>query len=277
MRVPQQKRHLFRFDSTTLIHVSTILFLRGFLSGLFEPSQIHQTHGKSYLDYFDAYALGREYLIGDAFLAKYRNISRDFIWQEQNERFKRLLARAWRMAFYRRLWGEHGVKPGDIRSLLDLEKLPVFDATYLLAAQADPALFGDISGQDSYPSGGAPPLVEQFFGPRGAAIKRQLGARVAALQGASPDHQRYEIANAGLIAAGADRNGLYLMEDAHYLEILAPVTQLTLAEGTAGELVLTTLFKDDLGPLIRFNTHDIGAICSSESRLGLNLRRIQRL
>ena len=66
------------------------------------------------MDYFDAYALGREYLIGDAFLAKYRNISRDFIWQEQNERFKRLLARAWRMAFYRRLWGEHGVKPGDI-------------------------------------------------------------------------------------------------------------------------------------------------------------------
>ena len=92
-----------------------------------------------------------------------------------------------------------------------------------------------------------------------------------------PSYQCYEIASAGLIAAeGEDRSGLYLMEDAHYVEILAPVTQLTLADGTAGEMVLTTLFKDDLGPLIRFNTHDIGAICLSESSLGLNLRRIQR-
>ena len=122
--------------------------------------------------YFDATALSREFLIGDAFLAKYSTISRDFIWQEQNERFKRLLARAWRMPFYRRLWGEHGVKPGAIRSLLDLEKLPVFDAAALIMARENPTLFGDFLGRDSYGPGLMPPLIDNFFGPRSAAIKQ---------------------------------------------------------------------------------------------------------
>ena len=267
--------------------------------------------------YFDATALRREYLIGAAFLAKYTTISRDFIWQEQNERFKRLLGRAWRMQFYRTLWGKHGVKPGDIRSLLDIEKLPVFDAKYLSAAGEDPASFGDFTGQDSYPPGLAPPLVKRYFGPRGAEIKCLVLARAAMLQGSAGDvaqfrkcaqadrdeikvpsksgDQSYGIDSAGLIAVqGHDEDGLYLMEDAQYVEIVGPLTQSTLADGAPGELVLTTLFKDDLCPLIRFNTRDIwsilpalsssaasslGASSSAASSLGasssgLNLRRI---
>ena len=260
-------------------------------------------------NYFDATALRREYLIGAAFLAKYTTISRDFIWQEQNERFKRLLGRAWRMQFYRTLWGKHGVKPGDIRSLLDIEKLPVFDAKYLSAAEEDPASFGDFSGQDSYPPGLAPPLVKRYFGPRGAEIKYLVLARAAMLQGSADDvaqfrkraqaerdeinlpsnsgYQSYSIDSAGLIAVqGHDQCGLYLMEDAQYVEIVAPSTQSALADGASGELVLTTLFKDDLCPLIRFNTHDIWSILpalsssaassSGASSSGLNLRRIAR-
>ena len=260
---------------------------------------------KPYTDYFDATAVRREYLIGEAFLAKYTTISRDFIWQEQNERFKRLLGRAWRMQFYRRLWGEHGVKPGDIRSLLDIEKLPVFDANYLKAAQEDPASFGDFTGQDSYPPGSAPPVVDNFFSPRGAEINCLLLARAELLQGAAAGDiartfqrtqlerdemskhgsfgfQCYSTDCAGLIAAqGDDQDGLYLMEDAHYVEILSPITQIPVADGVFGELVVTSLYKDDIAPLIRFDSHDLAAICSAksalaESKLGLNLRKIQR-
>lgn len=249
-------------------------------------------------DYFDATALRRSYLIGDAFLAKYATISRDFIWQAQNEAFKRLLARAWRMQFYRTLWGAHGVKPGDVRSLLDIYKLPIFDAP--------PESVGNLLGLDSYgqDSSGlslAPPVVGRFFGPRGLEIKHLLFARAALFQGEPADDiaqflqsshsdrealiarwqsasncARYGSEIAGLIAVeGLDQDGLYLMEDAHYVELLAPTAQ-PIADGAPGQLVLTSLYKDDLCPLIRFNSHDIAAICPGESSLGLNLRRIQR-
>ncbi len=234
-------------------------------------------------DYFNATALRREYLIGDAFLAKYTTISRDFIWQEQNERFKRLLARAWRMPFYRRLWAAHDVNPGDVRSLLDIEKLPVFDVVALTSAQENPTLFGDFTGQDSYEAGLAPPLVDRFFGPRGAEIRQLLLERARLLQsGRDGDYRHYSAESAGLIAVeGMDRDGLYLMEDAHYVELLSPLTQLAVIDGAQGELaelgelVVTSLYKDDVAPLIRFNTHDISAICAGESSLGLNLRRIE--
>ena len=229
--------------------------------------------------YFDAAALRREYLVGEAFLAKYTTISRDFIWQEQNERFKRLLARAWRMAFYRRVWHAHGVKPGDVRSLLDIEKLPVFDVATLILAHENTATFGDFSGHDSYEAGLAPPLVDQFFGPRGAEIRQLLVERARLLQGGhAGDYRHYSAESAGLIAVeGLDRDGYYLMEDAHYVEILSPLTQLAVVDGVRGELVVTSLYKDDVAPLIRFNTHDISALCAGESSLGLNLRRIERL
>lgn len=255
----------------------------------------------NYADYFDATALQRTYLIGDAFLAKYTTISRDFIWQAQNEAFKRLLARAWRMQFYRRLWGEHGVKPGDVRSLLDIHKLPVFDA-----------LNADLLGLDSYgldsdglDSDGvslAPPVVGHFFGPRSLEIKHLLFARAGLFQGTPEEDAaqflkfsqserdavisnwqsnlnfaRYSTETAGLVAIeGLDRDGLYIMEDAHYVELLSPTGQ-PIADGTSGELVLTSLYKDDICPLIRFNTHDIASICPGESSLGLNLRRIRSL
>ena len=260
----------------------------------------------NYADFFDPTALRRAYLIGDAFLAKYAKISRDFIWQEQNEAFKRLLARAWRMQFYRRLWDEHGVKPGDVRSLLDLHKLPVFDAQAFNTAPESSFELGDLLGLDSYglDSAGlslAPPVVGNCFGPRGLEIKHLLFARAELFQGQPVDevsqflnsrqsdrekmiadrqndttHARYSIETAGLIAIeGLDRDGLYVMEDVQYVELLAPNGMLV-DDGAPGEVVLTTLYKSDICPLIRFNTRGVASDCLGESSLGLNLRRIQR-
>ncbi len=256
--------------------------------------------------FYDAAALRRAYLIGDAFTAKYLKISRDHIWQEQNEAFKRLLARAWRMQFYRRLWGEHGVKPGDVRSLLDLHKLPVFDAQILNSTAENAFAPDELLGLDSYGIDNdgqnlAPPTFDAFFGPRGQEIKHLLLARAGLFQGESEDDvaqflsspqsdratllanresasslARYSSEIAGVIAIeGVDQDGLYVMEDAQYLELLTPDG--TPADyGAPGAVVLTSLYKDDICPLIRYKTVDIATECLGESSFGLNLRRIKR-
>lgn len=349
---------------------------------------------RCYFDYFDARALRLEYPLGQAFLDKFCQISRDQLWQEQNERFKRLLARAWRMDFYRRLWGAHGIQSGDIRSLHDLPKLPCFSKTELMQAMAERPPLGDFHGRDSYPAGEAPPLLMHttsgttgipqplFFGPKGREIQNLLLARIYLLQGLRDDdvvhsvyghglingghfvreavlhftralflsagtgietrsarqlelmrdfrvtvlvgfadylkklaqlagemklsmgedirvrmicghlgresreqmsalfagaelYDWYGVGDTGPIAAeGPDRDGLYLMEDAQYAEVLDVDSGRPLADGEQGDLVVTTLYKDDIYPLIRFNTHDVTRISLGSSSLGLNLKRM---
>jgi phenylacetate-CoA ligase len=65
------------------------------------------------------------------------------------------------------------------------------------------------------------------------------------------------------------------MEDAQYLELLDLETARPVAEGETGDMVVTVLFKDDIYPMIRFNTHDVTAFRGDASPLGLNLRRIR--
>jgi phenylacetate-CoA ligase len=40
-------------------------------------------------------------------------------------------------------------------------------------------------------------------------------------------------------------------------------------------MVVTCLYKDDIYPIIRFNTHDVTAVRPGESQLGLNFRRVE--
>lgn len=68
----------------------------------------------------------------------------------------------------------------------------------------------------------------------------------------------YGVGDTGSIAGeGPERDGLYVWEDAHYLELLDVDTQAPIAQGETGDMVVTCLFKDDIAPCIRFNTHDI--------------------
>jgi phenylacetate-CoA ligase len=85
----------------------------------------------------------------------------------------------------------------------------------------------------------------------------------------------YGVADTGPIAAeGRDLDGLYVMEDAHYLEILEEATESPVALGEAGDMVVTSLYRDDVYPLIRFNTHDLSSWHAGSSALGWSLRRI---
>ena len=86
----------------------------------------------------------------------------------------------------------------------------------------------------------------------------------------------YGVGDTGIIAGeGPDHAGLYVMEDAQYLELLDLETGRAVGEGDSGDMVVTVLFKDDIYPMIRFNTHDVTAFRTDASPLGLNLRRIR--
>ena len=88
----------------------------------------------------------------------------------------------------------------------------------------------------------------------------------------------YGVGDTGAVAAeGSDHAGLYVWEDAHYLELL-DMNSGALACGQAdavGDMVVTCLYKDDAFPVIRFNTHDLSSVLAGEGGLDLPFRRIE--
>jgi phenylacetate-CoA ligase len=85
----------------------------------------------------------------------------------------------------------------------------------------------------------------------------------------------YGVGDTGAIAGeGPDHDGLYLLEDAQYVEIVDVESGRELPAGQVGDMIVTCLFIDDLFPIIRFNTHDVTRVLPGESALGLPFRRI---
>jgi len=79
----------------------------------------------------------------------------------------------------------------------------------------------------------------------------------------------YGVGDTGSIAGeGPDRDGLYVWEDAQYLELLDIESGTPVASGETGDMVVTCLFKDDIAPCIRFNTHDITHELDGRGELG---------
>ena len=86
----------------------------------------------------------------------------------------------------------------------------------------------------------------------------------------------YGVGDTGLIAAeGSDHDGLHVMEDAHWIEIVDVETGKPTAPETPGDLITTCLFTNDIFPIIRFNTHDITRFLPGPSKLNLPFRRIE--
>ena len=80
-----------------------------------------------YFAHLEIEQLLKDYPIGHEFVQAYGRMSRDELRNKQEERFLRVMARAWDIPFYRRRWLGVGVEPGDIRGLDDITKLPVYD------------------------------------------------------------------------------------------------------------------------------------------------------
>ncbi|MEQ8403704.1 MAG: AMP-binding protein [Oceanicaulis sp.] len=86
----------------------------------------------------------------------------------------------------------------------------------------------------------------------------------------------YGVGDTGIIAGeGPDRSGLYVQEDAQYLEVADIETGKPVEDGEQGDMICTCLYKDDVYPIIRFNTHDVTRVKTDKSPLGVRFKRIE--
>ena len=344
----------------------------------------------TYFEAFDARQLLEDYPVGADFVRRYTGMSRDELRHLQEQRFARLMRRGWEVPFYRRLWGARAIEPGDIRSLHDLPKLPVYDKADLMQSIAEHPPYGDYAGLPTGPrrapvvfhttSGTTGRPQALLFGPKGREVTNLLVGRMYRWQGVGPDDviqsvyghgmingghyireavthftnslflsagtgvetrsinqvqlmadfgvtvlvgfidyirklaevardegllerigirmicghlgtedrsgveqawggakafDWYGVGDTGSIAGeGPERDGLYVWEDAHFLELLDVDTGRAVAPGETGDMVVTCLFKDDIAPCIRFNTHDVTHELTGTNATGMAFRRI---
>ena len=74
--------------------------------------------------------------------------SRDQVEAMQNERFLQIVEKSWSNEFYRRRWTEAGLEPGDIKSIADITKLPIFNTDDVKDDQAEKPPYGNFNGVD---------------------------------------------------------------------------------------------------------------------------------
>ena len=82
-----------------------------------------------------------------------------------------------------------------------------------------------------------------------------------------------EVYGPGIGISCSYSNGIHMWDDYLYFEIIDPKTLRTVPDGTAGELVITTLCKEG-APLIRYRTHDLTRIIPGECPCGSRFPRI---
>lgn len=101
-------------------------------------------------------------------------------------------------------------------------------------------------------------------------------AGVEAAWGGAKAYDWYGVGDTGCIAGeGPERDGLYVWEDAQYLELLDVGSGAAVPDGGKGDMVVTCLYKDDVAPCIRFNTHDVSAWRTDANASGMVFRRIE--
>jgi phenylacetate-CoA ligase len=91
----------------------------------------------TYFDAINSQQLLADFPMGNAFVKMSTLMSRDELRARQEAQFARLMQRVWQIPFYQRLYGQQGIESGDIRSLDDITKLPVFSKTDLMQSIAD--------------------------------------------------------------------------------------------------------------------------------------------
>jgi phenylacetate-CoA ligase len=85
-----------------------------------------------------------------------------------------------------------------------------------------------------------------------------------------------EIIGPGVAIECECQDGLHVLEDHFYPEIIDPETGEPVPDGTEGELVLTTLSKHAM-PMIRYRTRDITSLRIETCPCGRTIRRMRRV
>ena len=90
--------------------------------------------------------------------------SRDKLEAYRNHHFMQRIAEGWQNPFYQQLWGKAGLTPGDIRSLDDLGKLPVFNSEDVKDSIKAHPPFGQVCGINAKEYSKVNPLKLQTSG-----------------------------------------------------------------------------------------------------------------
>lgn len=101
-------------------------------------------------------------------------------------------------------------------------------------------------------------------------IEERLGIMAMDIYGLS------EITGPGVSMECPCKCGLHLQEDHFLPEVINPETEEVLPEGTAGELVFTTITKEGI-PLVRYRTHDISSLNYEKCECGRTLVRMSKV
>ena len=91
-------------------------------------------------------ALYKRYPVPDVFANTRWKWSADEIRTFQNGQFLDLMKTGWQNEFYKRRWTAEGIEPGDIKSIDDIVKLPMFDSADIKKDQEENPPFGLING-----------------------------------------------------------------------------------------------------------------------------------
>jgi phenylacetate-CoA ligase len=111
----------------------------------------------------DFEALCTEYPPASEFITKAKALSRDEIRAVQSKRFVTQIKRAWEIPFYQRHWTKAGLRPDDVRSLDDLDRIPPYTVDDVREAIDRAPPFGDQVGIDLQ-NGNPVPLLLQTSG-----------------------------------------------------------------------------------------------------------------
>ncbi|MCX5780573.1 MAG: phenylacetate--CoA ligase [Firmicutes bacterium] len=85
-----------------------------------------------------------------------------------------------------------------------------------------------------------------------------------------------EIMGPGVAIECPYKNGLHFAEDHFLAEIIDPITEEVLPDGSQGELVITTITKEAL-PLIRYRTRDLTTLTREPCKCGRTHVRMQKV
>lgn len=150
-----------------------------------------------YHEAIDLHALCAEFPPAPEFFDTVWRLSPDALRARQEQAFRKQMARAWQVPFYRRRWSAAGLEPGDIRSLDDLHRIPTFSVHDMRESLARdpfwPDYFGiDPATDDPIPlvfqtSGGTTGLPRpMMFAPRDREVMNIVTGRRLAMQGVRP-------------------------------------------------------------------------------------------
>jgi phenylacetate-CoA ligase len=171
-----------------------------------------------YHEAIDLDALCQEFPPAPEFFDTVWRLSEDELRARQEAAFRRQIARAWEVPFYRHRWAAAGLEPGDVTGLDHLPRIPTFSVHDMRESLAREPLWPDYMGVD--PEADEPiPLVFQtsggttglprpmMFAPRDREVMNIVSGRRLWMQGVRP-FDRVQV----MLSLGLPNGGLLMRE-----------------------------------------------------------------